>query len=202
MAIAQGPVPLNEALAAARRDSIVSIGLGGLITLAILSTAAVTFFGSGEGFDAFTMANQLEPLLGAAAGPVFAAGLFAGGLTSALTAPLAAGYAVCGALGWRSGLKDTPFRAVCLAVLASGTLFAALGTRPLAAILFAQAANGLLLPFVAIALLLIVNRTELLGAHRNGPLANLIGAAVVAGSAMLGLTKLLDLAGKAFVAAP
>jgi len=188
-------VPLDEALPAARRDSVLSIGLGGLITLAILSTAAVAFFGSDEAFDAFAMAQQLEPLLGAAAGPVFAAGLFAGGLTSALTAPLAAGYAVCGALGWRGGLRDRPFRAVSFAVLASGTLFAALGTRPLAAILFAQAANGLLLPFVALALLYLMNRKDLLGAHRNGPLGNLLGAIVVGVAMLLGLTKLASIAG-------
>lgn len=188
-------VPLDEALTAARCDSVLSIGLGGLITLAILSTAAVAFFGTGEAFDAFAMATQLEPLLGAAAGPVFAAGLFAGGLTSALTAPLAAGYAVCGALGWRSGLRDMPFRAVCFVVLASGTLFAALGARPLAAILFAQAANGLLLPFVALALLALMNREDLLGAHRNGPVGNLLGVVVVAVATGLGLVKLASVAG-------
>ncbi|KGE02806.1 Nramp family divalent metal transporter [Pseudohaliea rubra] len=188
-------LPLDESLAAARRDSILSIGLGGLITLAILSTAAVTFFGSSKSFDAFAMADQLEPLLGPAAGPVFAAGLFAGGLTSALTAPLAAGYAVCGALGWRGGLRDPGFRAVSFAVLLCGTIFAALGTRPLAAILFAQAANGLLLPFVALALLYLMNRRDLLGTHRNGTLGNLLGAVVVAVATGLGLLKLASVAG-------
>jgi len=188
-------IPLAASLPAARRDSVLSIGLGGLITLSILSTATVTFFGSGRAFDAFAMAEQLEPLLGAAAGPVFAAGLFAGGLTSALTAPLAAGYAVCGALGWRGGLRDPGFRAVSFTVLACGTLFAALGTRPLAAILFAQAANGLLLPFVALVLLYLMNRADLLGAHRNGPLGNLLGGLVVAVATALGLFKLGSVAG-------
>ena len=188
-------LPLEDSLPAARRDSVLSIGLGGLLTLAILSTAAVTFFGSGRAFDAFAMAEQLKPFLGPAAGPVFAAGLFAGGLTSALTAPLAAGYAVCGALGWRGGLRDPGFRAVCFAVLTCGTLFAALGTRPLVAILFAQAANGLLLPFVALVLLYLMNRGDLLGAHRNGPLGNLLGAMVVAAASGLGLFKLASVTG-------
>ena len=65
----------------------------------------------------------------------------------------------------------------------------------LAAILFAQAANGLLLPFVALALLYLMNRKDLLGAHRNGPLGNLLGAIVVAVATGLGLVKLASVAG-------
>ncbi len=188
-------VPLDSALRESRWDTGLSIGLGGLVTLAILSTAAMTFHASGAAFDAFAMSDQLRPLLGDASGPVFAAGLFAGGLTSAITAPLAAGYAVCGALGWRGGLRDTPFRAVCLVVLVTGTLFSAIGTRPLAAIVFAQAANGLLLPFVAIALLVLMNRRDLLGDHVNRGLGNLLGVGVVAVAVLLGLVKLGDSAG-------
>ena len=188
-------VPLANAMRESRWDTGLAIGLGGLVTLAILSTAAMTFYVGGAAFDAFAMSDQLRPLLGDASGPVFATGLFAGGLTSAITAPLAAGYAVCGALGWRGGLRDVPFRAVSLAVLVTGTLFSALGTRPLAAIVFAQAANGLLLPFVAVALLILMNRRDLLGEHVNSRLANLLGSAVVAVAVLLGAVKLVDSAG-------
>jgi NRAMP (natural resistance-associated macrophage protein)-like metal ion transporter len=188
-------LPLDTALTESRRDTTLSIALGGLVTLAILSTAAMTFFGSEQAFDAFAMSEQLRPLLGDASRYVFAAGLFAGGLTSAITAPLAAGYAVCGVMGWRGGLRDTPFRGVCLAVLVTGTLFAALGTRPLTAIVFAQAANGLLLPFVAVALLVLMNRRELLGGHVNGAFGNALGALVVAVAVFLGCVKLAGSAG-------
>ncbi|MEI8619122.1 divalent metal cation transporter [Pseudoalteromonas sp. B193] len=46
------------------------------------------------------MAVQLEPLLGDAAHYFLLRGLFAAGLTSTITAPLASAYAVCGMLGW------------------------------------------------------------------------------------------------------
>ena len=74
-------------------------------------------------------------------------------------------------------------------------LFAALGTKPLAAIVFAQAANGFLLPVVAIFLLLVMNRRDLLGAQVNGPLANLAGTLVVAIAVGLGLAKLVSVFG-------
>ncbi|MFT6274497.1 MAG: Mn2+/Fe2+ NRAMP family transporter [Halioglobus sp.] len=183
--------PLATALSQARWDTSLSIGLGGLITLAILSTAATAFFQTGLEFTGQSMAVQLEPLLGSSAKYVFALGLFAGGLTSAITAPLAASYAVCGALGWPQALNGRKFRMVWAAVLFSGTAFAAMGTKPLTAILFAQVANGFLLPIVAVFLLVVMNRRQLLGEYCNGLLANTLGVTVVVVATGLGAVKLL-----------
>jgi Mn2+/Fe2+ NRAMP family transporter len=188
-------LPLEQAIHESRLDSALSIGLGGLITLAIVSTAATAFFGTGVAFDGSSLALQLEPLLGPAAHTIFAAGLFAGGLTSAITAPLAASYAVCGALGWSSRMTAPGFRLVWIGVLVTGTLFAAFGTRPLSAILLAQMANGLLLPVVAVFLLLVMNSRALLGTQANRWPGNLLGGAVVAVAVGLGGLKILDVAG-------
>ena len=188
-------VPLAGALSQSRWDTGLSIGLGGLITLAILATAATAFFQTGLEFNGQSMAVQLEPLLGSSAKYVFALGLFAGGLTSAITAPLAAAYAVCGAMGWPQGLGSWRFRVVWGAVLLIGTVFAALGTKPLTAILFAQIANGFLLPIVAVFLLVVMNRRALLGEYCNGPLANALGFVVVLITAGLGIVKLLGVFG-------
>lgn len=181
---------LKQALRESRIDTGLSVGLGGLITLAIMSTSAAAFFGSGGEFSASNMAQQLEPLLGASARYFFAAGLFAAGLSSAVTAPLAAAYAVCGVLGWPRNLKATRFRLVWLAVLLCGTAFATAGARPLAAILFAQAANGLLLPLCAAFLLVLMNRRQLLGEYTNNRAVNMLGLLVVGITVALGLVKL------------
>jgi Mn2+/Fe2+ NRAMP family transporter len=183
-------LPPEQALREARLDTGLSIGLGGLITLAVMSTSAAAFFGTGSSFSAAEMARQLEPLLGSGARYFFAAGLFAAGLSSAVTAPLAAAYAVCGVLGWSKRLDSPRFRRVWMAVLLFGSLFAVLGTRPLAAILLAQAANGLLLPVCAIFLLVVMNRGERLGGFANGPVANLAGVAVVLVTLLLGGIKI------------
>ena len=188
-------VAVDVALHESRWDTGLSIGLGGLITLAIVSTAAAAFFQSNQAFSGESLGVQLEPLLGPSARYVFAAGLFASGLTSAITAPLAAAYAVCGAMGWNVGLSSRPFRLVWGVVLLTGTVFAAIGTKPLAAILFAQVANGLLLPFVAAFLLLVMNRRDLLGEHVNGPLSNLLGVIVVITAVALGLVKIAGVLG-------
>ena len=188
-----GNAPLKTALAESRKDTVVSIGLGGLITLAVMSTAAVAFFQTGNPFSAQSLATQLEPVLGSGANYFFALGLVAAGLTSAITAPLAAAYAVSGALGWPSDFADRRFRAIWLTVLTIGTVFAAVGTKPIAAILFAQAANGLLLPIIAVFLLIIMNRSDLLGDHRNKWAANIIGGIVVTTVASLGAYNIVKL---------
>ena len=185
----------RTALRESRFDTGLSIGLGGLITLAIMSTSAAAFFGGEGNFSAASMARQLEPLLGTNARYFFAAGLFAAGLSSAVTAPLAAAYAVCGALGWSRDMRATRFRLVWIAVLLSGTVFAAVGTKPLTAILFAQAANGFLLPIAAGFLLLVMNRRQLLGDYVNHSLVNLLGGLVVLVTVALGLLKILRVFG-------
>lgn len=186
-------VPTGEALAQSRTDTIASITLGGLITLAIIVTGASAFFGTDtEISEAADMAQQLEPLLGPAAKFFFAIGLFAAGMTSAVTAPLAAAYATSGAFGWGRDLKSWRFRAVWLVVLLFGTVLAAsVGASPAQVIILAQAANGLLLPMVAVFLLVVMNRSDLLGDFRNGTVGNVIGGIVVLVAFFLGIRTLV-----------
>jgi manganese transport protein len=177
-----------EWLPAARLDLGIAIVLGGVVSMAIVATAAAALGGSGgEIANAADMAIQLEPLLGAWARVFFAAGLFAAGITSSITAPLAAAYATAGALGWPRDLRDRRLRAVWLLVLGTGAAFGAAGVRPVPAILFAQVANGILLPAIAIFLLVAVNDRRRMGESANGPVANAVGGAVVLVAVGLGV---------------
>ncbi|MCR8921319.1 Nramp family divalent metal transporter [Dasania sp. GY-MA-18] len=178
------------ALKESRQDNAYAIGLGGLITIAIVTTAASAFYGSDSQFSASTISQQLEPLLGSYAKYFFAIGLLAAGLTSAIASPLAAAYAVSGAMGWPVELNNKRFKCIWALVLLSGTVAAALGTSPISAIIFAQAANGFLLPVVAVFLLIVMNQKNLLGKYTNSPLANILGAIVVLTVSGLGLFKL------------
>ncbi len=184
--------PQRQALAESRLDTVVSISIGGLVTMAIVATAATAFFRQEiEIKSAATMANQLEPLLGSTAKYFFAMGLLAAGLTSAITAPLAAAFATSGVLGWERKLKDPKFRTVWAFIIMIGTVLAIVGKSPVAAIIFAQAANGILLPLVAVFLLMVMNRSDLLGKFKNGVFANILGIIVVLITAGLGIFQLL-----------
>ncbi len=179
-----------------RTDIMFSIILGGIITLSVMITASASFFTSGVGIkNAGDMAVQLEPLLGEWAKVFFSFGLFASGLTSAITAPLAAAYATAGALGWERNFKDKKFKAVWMVVLGIGIVFSGMGLKPLAAIIFAQAANGVLLPIIAIFLLYIMNNKERLGEHVNSKVNNILGGIVVLVAILLGVKSLLSVLG-------
>ena len=178
----------------ARWDGALSIALGGLISLAVMATAAAFTMGGAAIDGPAAMAEPLRPLLGAAGRPLFAVGLVAAGLTSAITAPLAAAYATTGVLGWDSGLQTWKFRAVWATVIAVGTTLAMLGGNPISAILFAQAANGWLLPVIAGFLLVAMNRKALLGDYTNRALANVLGVGVVLVVSGLGFVKLVKVA--------
>lgn len=182
-----------SAIKASRRQSVFAIGFGGLITLVVMATAMLAFFNQDASMDATNMGKQLEPVLGESAQWFFAAGLFAAGLTSSITAPLAASYAVCGALNWSTDLHSRPFKAVWMTIIATGVIIAGIGFKPLSAILFAQAANGLLLPIVAIFLLVVMNRRGTLGAFKNKMPSNILGIVVVSFVVCLGLYKLASL---------
>lgn len=185
-----------EGLGAARRNLVLSVGVGGAVSAAILLTAAGTIHPTGARVeDAGDMAVQLEPLLGSWARIFFAVGLFGAGMTSAVTAPLAAAYATAGALGWEKDLRGTRFRAVWAAVLLAGLATSVTGLEPVRAIVFAQAANGILLPFIAFFLLLAVNDGRWMGRWRNGGVANAVGTLVVLVAAGLGLRGILQALG-------
>ncbi|WP_375205030.1 Nramp family divalent metal transporter [Hyphococcus sp.] len=181
-----------EGLAEARFDARLSIGMGGVVSILVLSTAAASLFGSGlEITNAGDMARQLEPAFGAGATYLLAVGLFAAGLSSAITAPLATGFAAAELFGFESDPSAPAFRIVAGSVLLVGALVAVTGTRPVEVILFAQIANGVLLPVIAVFLLYAANNRKLLGDHANGMLANLGGVLVTLIAAGLGIRGIL-----------
>lgn len=188
--------PGGTATAAARKESALSIGLGGLVSIFILSTAATTLFKSGlEVSNAADMARAIEPAFGDAARYLIGIGLFAAGLTSAITAPMATAFALSEIIGGDEDRKSNLFRGTALVVVVVGAAIGLSGIRPVEMILIAQYANGLLLPLMAAFLLYVMNRKDLLGAHANSLVANLAGGAIVLITLGLGLRSILRAAG-------
>lgn len=170
----------EEDIPTSNLDSVLAIGLGGIISLAIIICASAVA-GQADLSDGRTMALSLAPLLGPGATVIFGIGLFAAGFSSAITAPLAAAYASCGILGWGSDMKDKRFRLIWIIVLAFGFVATlTLGKSPQEIILFAQAANAFLLPITGILLLIATNDKDLLGKYKNGVVINILAIIVIA----------------------
>ena len=170
-----------DGLANSRLDSIISIGLGGLISMAIIVCAGATMNVTGtEVASGAEMAQSLEPLLGSWATVFFGIGLFAAGISSTITAPLAAAFASTGILGWDEDLKNIRFKVFWIIVVAFG-LFASLvlGASPTEIILFAQAANAFLLPITGILLLIVANDKKIMKEYANKTWFNVLVVLVI-----------------------
>lgn len=168
----------------ARRDAFIAIAIGGVVSMAIIvCAAAINTAGINNAAD---LALGLEPLFGNFAKYFLSLGLFAAGITSAITAPLAAAYVVRGCMGWPADLKHKGFRLVWMFILATGITFSSLGINPIEIIRFAQVANGLTLPVVVAILLWIMNRESVLGRHKNTALNNVLGGIILAVTLALG----------------
>ncbi|GAA0539449.1 Nramp family divalent metal transporter [Rheinheimera aquimaris] len=173
------------AIRAARQDIAVAIPLGGLISIAIVSTAATAFFGREQQLDNVAqLAQALTPMFGSAATWCLALGLMAAGLSSAITAPLAAAYALAGVLNKPLDLKQSVFRATWIFIVLCGVVLSSLGIRPVNVIWFAQVANGILLPLICLCLLLAMNHS-VLGQYRNNRWQNGLGLVVLLVSLLL-----------------
>src|SRR5690606_12525882 len=129
-----------EDLVIARKGLIIASLLGGLISMAIVISAAVPNLINVT--SAADLAVGLEPLFGRYATWFIALGLLAAGITSSITVPLAAAYVVRGCLGWKGGLRSYKFKSVWAVIILLGVIFSSLKWQPVEVIKFAQIANG------------------------------------------------------------
>lgn len=169
----------------AQQDSLLSIPLGGLISMAVLATAASAFFGRESTIaSAADLAQSLEPLFGVGAQYLMAIGLFAAGISSATTAPLASAYALSGIMGWSGHLKSRSFRATWSIILLIGIVISSAGIKPVSVIWLAQVANGILLPVMAGFIWWLCNKPHL-GSYRNNTRQNLLAGVIMLVSLLL-----------------
>ncbi len=144
--------------------------------------------------DAADAALALRPF-GPYAYLLFSAGLLNASLFAASILPLSTAYTVCEGLGFESGVNKTFKEApvfywlyTLLIVIAAGTIL--MPRFPLVEmILFSQVLNGVLLPVVLIFMVLLVNKTELMGGYTNSRTQNFI--AWVSAAVIIGLTLAL-----------
>ncbi|MDH5629233.1 MAG: Nramp family divalent metal transporter [Gammaproteobacteria bacterium] len=185
-----------DELPQARKDLYISIPLGGLISIAIVSTAASAFFGKSIAISsAADLAPALQPFFGDSARIFMACGLFAAGISSAVTAPLAAAFALNGMLNLNKSLDDIGFKLIWMLILIIGIVVATSGYKPISIIWFAQVANGILLPIITLYLLWIMNSAKL-AKYKNNWKQNALGFLVLAITLMLSGKSLISAFGK------
>lgn len=174
-----------------RIDTIVAIGLGGLISAAILITAGTLIHGK-EVSSLVELSEPLKPILGDFAPIFMSVGLFSAGLSSAIASPMGAAATISSCLRWEGGVKSKKYRLVFAIVIFIGIITSSLGFEPLEVLLIAQALNGIILPLIAILIFVILNKKNMMGKFANGIVLNIIGLFVVLVVSFLGVYSLID----------
>ena len=168
----------------AKKDTTVSIILGGIISMCIvISSSSLNIQ---EITSAIDLAKGVEPIYGSISKYILGLGLFSAGLTSAITAPLAASYVASGCLGWSGGTKNLKFKLVWFVILFFGVISSSSGLKSIDIIKFAQISNGLLLPIVAGFLIWITNKKSILGNYKNTNFQNIAGLLILLLTIFLG----------------
>ena len=175
----------SQELKSMRRGLSLSVILGGLITISLILIGSKV-----EGpFSFVGVAEALSKATGPWATYFFAFGLFAAGLTSAITAPWAASITLTSTLKVKS--EDKAFKLTWMFVLLTGLIFGVSEVKPIPVIILAQAVNGILLPFLAIAILLVLNNKKIMLANTNKIAGNLLLLLIIWVTGILGLLNLL-----------
>ena len=169
--------------AASRLDVIVGCFFTDLIAWFIVVACAATLFVHGMGAIqvAADAAEAMRPLAGDYAFLLFAFGLFNASIFAASILPLSTAYTVCEGLGVESGVdksfKEAPFFYWLYALLIAGgaiTVLVLPDAQLINVAILSQVLNGVLLPVVIILMLMLINRTDLMGEHKNSRLWNWI----------------------------
>lgn len=186
----------GQSISEMRVGIVIAVLIGGLISMAIMLAGAQLV---GE-FSFVALAEMMKIKMGNFGGSLFAFGLFAAGLTSSITAPLAAAVTAKSLFGsdkkaWNANGNN--FRLVWGIILLIGLISGLTIGKPIPAIIAAQAINGALLPIVAIFLILAVNDSSLIPkAYLNSNLSNIIMILLVAVSSFLGINNIFSALGK------
>ena len=178
-------------LKTARIESFISIIIGGIVSMAIIITAASV---SNDNIrSVIDLAKGLEPLYGKFAIYFLGIGLFASGITSSITAPLAAAYVAKSCFGWRGSLKSLNFRLVWFLILLIGVVVSLLKLNPIEVIKFAQFSNSLLLPIIAILLFWLINNRSIFQNSYSYKLQNILVSVIILITIILGAKGIMNL---------
>jgi Mn2+/Fe2+ NRAMP family transporter len=179
---------------ASRWDVIIGCLFAAIVAWFIVVACAATLYSVGKyeivtGADA---AMAFRPLAGEYAYLLFAAGLFNASLFAASILPISTAYAVCEGMGFESGLDKRFHEApafywlyTLLIVIGAGSVLFP-GFSLIRVMVLSQVANGILLPFVLVFVILLVNDRELMGRYVNSRWYNAVSWGTV--GTMIALT--------------
>ena len=169
-----------------KMDAVLGAIVVNVVAFFIVIACAATINANGiQVNNVADVSTALVPLAGQYASLLFAFGFLNASLFAASILPLSTAYYVCESLGFEAGVsksfREAPiFHGLYLGLIILAVIVIMMPNVPLLSILYlSQVANGILLPFLLILMLLIINDKSIMGEHVNSRLFNYIAWATV-----------------------
>jgi NRAMP (natural resistance-associated macrophage protein)-like metal ion transporter len=161
------------------RDSNFGIFLLALMSALVIITAAATLKPLGITINsAADMAIQLEVLLGSYAKYIFAFGFISAAFSSLLVNAVIGGGLMADGMGMGRSMNEKMPKVFTIIILLIGMGIAMYITsgigNPVYSLILAQASSMFAVPLIAIGLLLIANRTDVMGKYKNSLTQNIL----------------------------
>ncbi|MBN1283003.1 MAG: Nramp family divalent metal transporter [Proteobacteria bacterium] len=181
-----------------RWDAVIGCIMAGVVVFFIIVACAATLYPAGiRVVDAADAALALEPLAGRYCSWLFAFGLFNASIFAACVLPLAVAYYVCEGLGFEAGINKSFSEAPQFYGLFTATILIGMGVVlipgfPLFRMMvLSQVVNGVVLPFILIFMIVLANRSDVMGEFTNGRIWNSVAWVTVVG--VIALTVMMTL---------
>lgn len=149
-------------------DTLLSMIIGWGINSAMILMAAATFFVGDTVVDDLAQAEtMLRPLLGNAAGLIFAIALLFAGLSSSITAGMAGGSIFSGIFAEPYNIKDIHSKAGVLITMVPAALIIFLIRSPFDGLIYSQMLLSIQLPITIFTLVHLTSSTKVMGKFAN-----------------------------------
>ena len=180
-----------------RLDAVTGSIWSNVISVFIIIATAAAIGGSGPLATAGDAAEALRPVAGPAAPALFGIGLLGASLLAASVVPLSTSYAVADAVGTVRSVTSRfrqarLFYALFTLQIVVGAAMALAPGNLVALIINAQVLNGVITPMLLVYVLILANRTSVLGAARNGPVFKAVATVCIGVVGLLSFVVLIE----------
>jgi Mn2+/Fe2+ NRAMP family transporter len=180
-----------------RIDTVSGAVWSNVISIFIIIATAAAIGGSGALQSAQQAAQALKPVVGPAAPQLFAVGLLGASLLAASVVPLSTSYAIADAAGAprsvSKSLRQAPlFYGIFTLQIVLGAGIALAPGNLISLVVNAQVLNGIITPLLLTYVLILANRSTVLGAAKNSPIFKFVATACVGVVGILSFVVLVE----------
>ena len=180
-----------------RIDAVSGAIWSDIISIFIIIATAAAIGGSGPLQSARQAAEALKPVVGPAAPQLFAFGLLGASLLAASVVPLSTAYAIADATGTPRSVsarfREAPlFYGIFTIQIAVGAGIALAPGNLVSLVVNAQVLNGIITPLLLTYILILANRSSVLGSAKNSPLFKVVATLCVLVVGLLSLVVLVQ----------